>query len=195
MAEPDVTQILSGPGVLYVAPLGSTLPVVDATGEYPVVWPVAWRAVGYTDSGIDIVYTPSLKTINVDEEASPVGDILTTEKFEIKATLAEATLENLQQAISASTYTDDSAAHSALLLKGGQTGSTFPLTYVMVGAQGPGPGTNKARVVLVQKAIPMGAISLKMTRKDNVKFAVTFEARRVNGQPLYEIVDLTSTAS
>lgn len=197
MAEPDVTQVIAGPAVVYVAALGSTLPTLDGHGEYPIVWPVAWKAIGYTDGGVDAVYTPTFKEIDVDEEASPVGDILTKEKYEIKLTFAEATLKNYSASISACTYTDDSAANEAIFVKGGQNGNPvqYPLTYTMVGVQGPAPGTNLARIIILQKALPSGAVSLKMTRKDNQKFGVTFSARRINGQPLYQLTDLTVGAS
>ncbi len=91
MSEPDVTQIVAGSGVFYVAPLGTTLPTVAGHGEYPIVWPAGWAATGYTDDGIDAVYTPSLKEISVDEEASPVIDVLSTEKFHLALKMAEAT--------------------------------------------------------------------------------------------------------
>ena len=96
MAEPDATQIVAGPGKLYVAALGSALPTVDGHGEYPVTWPAAWKAVGYTDAGIDIVYTPTIKAIMVDEEASPVSDVLSEEKFHLAAHLALSGLQVLQ---------------------------------------------------------------------------------------------------
>lgn len=190
MAEPDATQVVAGPGLLYVAPLGTTLPTLDATGEFPVNWPVGWEAVGYTDAGIDQTYTPTIKEIEVDEEAAPVLDILQKEQFEISAHLAEATLQNLNRAISSSTYTVDTP-NSAVIVSGGSK----PITYFMIGVQGPAPGTNKARVIIVQKAIAKAAVQMKMTRKDKVVIPVTFSARKIANVNLFDIYDLTSTAS
>jgi hypothetical protein len=191
MAEPDATQVLAGPGKMYIAPLGSTLPTFDGHGEYPVVWPVAWKAVGYTDAGIDATYTPTVKEIMVDEETAPVSDILTAEKFSLAAHLAEATLQNLNRAISASTYVDDSVANQDIHV----TGGSQALNYVMVGVEGPAPGTNLKRVIILRKAIAKAAVAFKIQRKDKVVFPVEFDARQISGQALFEIHDFTLGAS
>lgn len=191
MSEPDVTQIVAGSGKLYVAPLGTTLPSVGVHGEYPITWPAGWIAVGYTDDGIDVVYTPSIKEITVDEEASPVADVLATEKFHIAAKLAEATLANLNRAIAASTLTDNSVSLEDINLNAGSQA----LNYVMVGVQAPAPGTGLARLVIVRKAIANTAVSMKIQRKDKVSFPVSFEARKLSGQNLFDIYDLTVGAS
>lgn len=188
MAEPDVTQIVSGPGLIKVAPMGTTVPVYDATtGENPIVWDAAWKDVGYTDAGIDAVYTPSIKQINVDEEASPVGDLLESEKYEVSAALAEATLANLNRAISASSFTDDTSTKKTIIVGIGSK----PLNYVMVAVVGPAPGTNLTRVIIIRKAICTSAVSMKITRKDKVTIPVKFDARKLSGQDLVTIFDLT----
>lgn len=192
MAEPDVTQIVSGPGLIKVAPLGTALPPYDvSTGENPVVWPAAWKDVGYTDAGIDAVYTPQVKQLTVDEETAPVGDILESEKYEISAGLAEATLQNLNRAISASTYLDDSTTNHAIVVGIGSK----PLTYVMVAVVGPAPGTNLTRVIILRKAICTSAVSMKITRKDKVVIPVKFDARKLSGSDLVTIYDLTTGAA
>lgn len=191
MSEPDATNIVAGSGLLYVAPLGTTLPTVDAHGEYPIVWPMGWVKVGYTDDGIDLVYTPSVKELMVDEEAAPVGDILTTEKYAITAKLAEATLANMNRAISASTFVDDSTANETITVSLGSK----PLNYLMVGVEGPAPSTNLRRVIIMQKAIAKSAVSMKMQRKDKVSIPVSFEARKLSGIDLVNIYDFTASAS
>ena len=190
MSEPDVTHIVAGSGVLYVAPLGTALPVAGVHGEYPVVW-TSWIPVGYTDAGIDFVYTPSIKEIMVDELAAPVLDVLTTEKAHIAAHLAEASLANLNRAISASTFTDNSLTLGDINLNAGSQ----PLSYMMVGVQCPAPGTNKARILIFYKAITNTAVSLKIQRKDKVVIPVQFEARQLSGQHLWDAYDFAIGAS
>lgn len=191
MSEPDATQVIAGSGKIYVAPLGSTLPTVDASDEYPVVWPVAWEAVGYTDDGIDFSYTPTIKELTVDEETAPVGDVLTAEKAFIGAKLAEVTLANLHRAIAASTLTDHSTSLGDIKLGAGSQA----LQYVMVGVEGPAPGTNKTRLIIFQKAITTVAVAFKMQRKDKVVFPVQWDARQISGQDLFNFYDLTANAS
>ena len=186
----DVTQLIAGSGALYVAPLGTTLPTLDMHGEFPVAWPSGWVPVGYTDAGIDCTYTPTVKAIMVDEEASPVDDVLAEEKFHIMAHLAQVTLSNYSNAISASTFTGADADSVIKVAIGSK-----PLSYVMLGVEGPAPGTNLGRVVIVQKAIANAAVGFKIQRKDKVVFPVQWEARKISGIDLVDIYDFTSTAS
>lgn len=177
MAEPDATQVIAGPGLIMIAPLGTALPTLAA----PVVWPAGWTAVGYTDAGIDIAYTPTVKEVMVDELTAPVLDILEKEKFHMAAHLAEVTLANLNAAIAASTL-DANGVHAGSL----------PLNYIMVGAEGPAPpsGSTNRRLIIIQKALTVVAVSMKMTRKDKVVFPVSWEARQLTGQDLFTISDL-----
>ncbi len=176
-AQPDVSQILVGPGLIYIAPLGTALPALTT----PLVWPAGWFQVGYTDAGVDAIYTPTIKEIYVDEEAAVVGDILEKEKFVIQAHLAEVSLTNLNAAISASTYTPATPQVTA---------GSQPLNYVMVGVVGPAPDTYTSRVILLQKAITTVAVSMKITRKDKQVLPVSWDARKVQGQNLFSITDI-----
>jgi hypothetical protein len=175
--QPDVSQIIAGPGLIYIAPLGTTLPTLT----FPLVWPAGWYTVGYTDAGIDAIYTPTIKPIYVDEEAAVVLDILEKEDFKIQAKLAEVSLTNLQAAIAASTYVQATPQITV---------GSLPLTYVMVGVVGPSVDTYNNRVILIQKAITTVAVSMKITRKDKQMFPVSWDARKLSGQPLFSITDI-----
>jgi hypothetical protein len=177
-SQPDVSQILAGPGLIYVAPVGTAQPALT----FPLVWPSAWFQVGYTDAGVDLVYTPTIKEIYVDEEAAPVLDILEKEKFVIQAHLAEVSLTNLNACISASTYVPTG---SPTLTFGSQA-----LNYVAVGVVGPAPDTYNNRVVLCQKAITTVGVSIKLTRKDKQVFPVSWDGRKIQGQVLGSVVDI-----
>jgi hypothetical protein len=191
MSEPTATQIIAGPATLYVAPLGTTLPATASPATWPPVWPAGWQAVGYTEKGVDLVFTPTIKPFTPDEEASAVYDILEAEKCDVSTILWEATIENYRNAISAHTSTDDGKVRSL------GTG-TLTLTYVMIGYQGPAPvsdsmtspaTTPHGRVVILQKAIVTSAISLNMSRRDIQKFAVKWEARKIAGQDLFDLYE------
>jgi hypothetical protein len=177
-AQPDVTQILAGPGLIYIAPLGTPLPPI----AFPLVWNPAWFLVGYTEAGIDATYTPHITPQYVDEEAAPVMDILEKEEYSISAILAEASLENLLVAISASTYTPGTTPH---LSAGSQA-----LNYFMVGVTGPAVDTYNVRLILMQKAISLGPVAVKITRKKYQTFAVKLDARKLAGQNLFDQYDI-----
>ena len=176
--QPDVSQILVGPGLILIAPIGTALPTL----VYPLVWPAGWFQVGYTDAGVDATYTPTIKEIYVDEEAAVVGDILEKEKFVIAAHLAEISLVNLQAAISASVYTPGATPQI--------TAGSMPLNYVMVGVVGPAPDSFNNRVILLQKAITTVAVGMKISRKDKQVLPVSFDARKIAGQSLFSITDI-----
>lgn len=191
MAEPTATQIIAGPATLYVAPVGTTLPNTSSPAVWPPTWPAGWVPVGYTEKGVDLIFTPTVKAFTPDEEASAVYDILEAEKVDVSAILWESTIENYNRAISAAVFSDDGAVRK--LAVGG-----LILRYVAIGYQGPAPvsdsmsspaSTPTGRVVIVQKAIVTSAISLNMSRKDIQKFAVKWEARKIAGQDLYDLYE------
>jgi hypothetical protein len=64
MAEPTATQIIAGQALLYVAPVGTAGPAVTGTpAPWPPVWSGTWKAVGYTDKGVDEIYNPNRETL------------------------------------------------------------------------------------------------------------------------------------
>lgn len=190
MSEPDATQLIKGSGLVLWAPLGSTLPTLSGHGEFPVTWPMAWTKVGYTDAGIDFTYTPTIKGLTVDEEASPVDFVLETEKAVLSCGLAEPTMANLNLGISASTVTTDTPNGVVKLSAGSQA-----LNFFMIGVEGPAGGTNKRRVMIFQKAIASAAVAMKIQRKDKVIIPVSFEAVKLSAQDLFDWYEFTATAS
>lgn len=189
-ANYDSTQVIAGPGIIMIAPLGTALPSLNSHGEFPITWPSGWVPAGYTDAGIDATYTPSMKALMVDEEASPVGDVLSEEKYHVTAHLAQVTLANYNAAISASTFATNVPDGTTQVSVGSK-----PITYVMLGIEGPAPGTGLARLILIQKAIANAAVGFKMQRKDKVVFPVQWEARKISNVNLVDIYDFGSTAS
>lgn len=191
MPEPTATQIIAGPATMYVAPVGSTLPATSSPATWPPTWPAAWKQVGYTEKGVDLIYTPTVKGFTPDEEATEVYDILEKQKAEISTILWESTIENYNNVISAGVFTDDGAVRK--LAVGG-----LVLRYLMVGFQGPAPvsdsmsspaSTPTGRVIIMQKAIVTSAISINMSRQDIQKFTVKFDARKIAGQDLYDLFE------
>lgn len=191
MSEPTATQIIAGPAVLYVAPVGTTPPATTSPATWPPTWPAGWQAVGYTEKGVDLIFTPNVKGFTPDEEAAVVYDILEAEKADVSAILWEATIENYNTAVSAGTFADDGKVRSLA------TG-TLVLRYVAIGFQGPAPVSDSmsspasdptGRVIIMQKAIVTSAINLNMSRKDIQKFSVKWEGRKIAGQPLYTLYE------
>lgn len=197
MSEPTATQITAGIATLYVAPVGTTAPTVTGVpATYPPTFGAAWRAVGYTDKGVDAVYTPTIKPYTPDEEADAVYDILDAEKFEISATLAEATVANYAAAISTASFSNDPTSKVWKVGVGGLTLTYTALAFLAPAPPGPAGALVTGRLVYIPKAIVMSAISVNVTRKDIQKFAIKWEARKIAGVDLYDTYDFyTGTGS
>lgn len=200
MSEPNANNVIAGPALAYLGPVGTAFPVVTGASEFPITPNSAFNEVGYTDTGVDFTYTPTVKSYTPDEEASPIYDILSAEKFEIAITFAEATLANYQTAVSLSTIATDNT-NGVIDVTVGFTGQAA-LNYLALLVTGPAPigsggsaAPAKARMLTVAKVLAGAPIAYKMTRKDVVKFAVKFEARKIAGQSLYNLYEFTSAAS
>lgn len=93
-------NIALGPGKLYVAALGSTVPA-----NLDDVWPVAFTLLGYTNDGSSQTYAPSYENVEVAEELEPLDSRPTGRVITVSMTLAELTAKNLKIAYNGGTVT------------------------------------------------------------------------------------------
>lgn len=96
-------EILTGVGDLYIAPVGTTFPAVDAVPN------ASWRALGYTQEGVSVKKKSKIETVNVDQDTGAVKAARSEEALTIETQLAELTLENLADYLG-NTVTDTPAA-------------------------------------------------------------------------------------
>lgn len=190
-------NVVVGSGIMYVAPIGTALPDVDGS-VYPIVWGAGWEQVGYTDDGVEITYSPTYKDIEVDEELSPVQVILVKESATIMAKLAEATILNMNRAISASLYSSSSAAANDIIRLDFGSGVS---EEVMVGFEGPAPGsTGLTRVFIAYRAKSVASVGQKYSRQDKVilplELRILADSTQDAGKRLGMMVDIgTDVAS
>lgn len=90
------SNVLTGPGDLYVAPIGTAEPA-SATATLNA----AFRNVGYTDGGINFSYALTAENITVDQELDPVRVKTTGRVATVQANLAEVNRMNLALALNA----------------------------------------------------------------------------------------------
>ena len=103
----DPVNILIGVGRMYVAPLGTTFPIVTATPAAP------WADLGETQDGVTVTPDQEIEEISVDQETGPVEAARTAETLVIETKLALATLENLA-VVMGGTVTDVPAASAVI---------------------------------------------------------------------------------
>lgn len=168
----NAVELLTGVGQLYIAPVGTTFPLLTATPSSP------WVSFGETQDGVKVATSIKFEELRVDQRSGPVKAVPTEEDLTIETKLALATLENQGYALGV-TVTDTppaagvigtraislhrgaSATEYALLFRGSQMspyGATYPAQY----------------------EVPRGYISavgaFEHKRNANVQVAITFKA-------------------
>lgn len=88
------SEVTTGPGTLYVAPIGTTEPA-SATATLDA----AWRDVGYTDGGINTSFQTTTEPVEVDQEFWPVDRKTTGQSGSISTVLAQINRMNLALAL------------------------------------------------------------------------------------------------
>jgi hypothetical protein len=100
MPSVDVPNVLTDPGYLFIAPLGSTLPAFTVVGsKFTDAWPVAWLPLGATDEGSQFDYSTKVEPITVAEFFDPIAYATTERAGSIAFNLANFTLSNYRRAV------------------------------------------------------------------------------------------------
>ncbi len=89
-----VTDILSGPVVVFTAPLGTTLPAqsLPAGGN----WPSGWVSIGYTKEPVTMSYTYETENHEIEQSLGPIARRKTAHTIALETVLAEFSAASLQ---------------------------------------------------------------------------------------------------
>lgn len=90
MSRGTASNVELGPGLLFVAPLGTTEPT-SATAALPS----AWRGVGYTEEGSTLNINLTQSEVEVAEEIDPLFYVLTKRASSLTVSMAEVSGKNL----------------------------------------------------------------------------------------------------
>lgn len=108
-------NLLTDPGYLFWAPLGSTAPVNTVAGSlFTDTWPVAWLGLGATEDGSTFSYESKVEPIRVAELFDPVRYATTERSGSIAFNLADFTLTNLRRALNGGTIITTGTGATAL---------------------------------------------------------------------------------
>lgn len=88
------SAVTTGPGILYVAPLGTTEPTSASATLDP-----AYRQIGYTNEGSTFSFDFSSADVEVAEELLPIRTDVTGQSAKLAFSMAEATRANLLLAL------------------------------------------------------------------------------------------------
>lgn len=134
------SNLIMGPGTLYDAPFGTAEPVAFAAPA------VAWRDVGGTQDGVTMSVSQEFAEIEVDQIPETPERRMTKREMTIATNLAEATLDNLANAINeeASSIVSGTGIKTFEPLNGL---ASFTPKYRASLFEGPGPGGFPRRVI------------------------------------------------
>ena len=95
-----VPNILTDPGFLMIAPLGSTLPTNTVAGSvFTDSWDAAWLSLGATTDGSNFSYNTTVQPITVAEFFDPIAYKTTDRAGSIAFNLANWALSNFRRAV------------------------------------------------------------------------------------------------
>lgn len=203
----NVKNILVGAASIYITKLTKTtqdLPAADSSKSYNALMlaDTNWRDMGYTTEGLELSYEPDYGDVMVDQLLDAARLFKQGLKVNLKTTLSEATLENMQVAFgqedTVTTYSGSvsssrdvlnvnaSGSTTTLNLTGGALG-TNPVERSLV-AVGNAPtqlgtsattlnvatGQKSERVYFARRVVSMDTVSHGLKRGDATVFPVTF---------------------
>lgn len=176
-----VPNLLTDPGSLYYAILGSTLPANTAVGGvYTDTWPVAWLSPGMTADGTEFHPSVTVAPIPAAEQIDPIAYRTTDRSTTLQFTLLSATATNLALALNGATKTVTGTAGT---------------TSTQVSPVGPGQETrymwgwesiNKDVLLIGYQGINSGDLALALKKAPSTgsfAFTVNLEVPASTGRP------------
>lgn len=99
-------NVLTDPGYLFYAPLGTTVPTMTVSGsKFTDAWPAAWLSVGATDDGSEFDYETKVDSVEVAEFFDPIKWVTTSRSGSLAFAMADWTLTKLKLALNGGTVT------------------------------------------------------------------------------------------
>lgn len=165
----DAYSLLTGVGRLYIAPVGTAFPALTASPSG------SWRELGDTQDGVDVNSDDKVELVRTDQRTGPVKATRTDETIVIKTKLAEATLENLADALGG-TVTDTAPGVGTIgtreiSLHRGATVAEFAFLF-----RGTSPYGNFPAQYELPRAYCDEVGALKYEKGKNMSIPVTFKA-------------------
>lgn len=164
---PDPFSLTPASGASYAASGG----VLDSSA--------AWRSVGFTSDGLEVMYEPTFGEVEVDQQLDVAKLFKQSQRVMLRTTFAEATLRNLLVVFGAkdSDYAGSDAAQESLLLSVGALNEE-PTERALV-AVGNAPRTSDAnedreRVYYARRVLSVESSSHQLSRNESTRFPVTF---------------------
>lgn len=110
-----INGIATGPGWLFHAPLGSSIPTHTVSGSvFTDSWPGAWSLLGATDEGSEWSYELDTENVEVAELLDPVQVVATGRTIALAFALANISVTNFKRAMNGGTPTTSGSGATLL---------------------------------------------------------------------------------
>jgi hypothetical protein len=91
-------NVLYGVGILFTAPVGTSVPSDQNLGVGTSWTGLGWSYVGGTEAGVTLTFNPTTQNINIEEQPTPVAVAINTADLQVTTSLSEETLTNVNLA-------------------------------------------------------------------------------------------------
>lgn len=187
----NVVNLIQGPADVYTGAFGATEPADTTVNTAPPA--SSWTGVGATMGGVNITINQTLAVLDVDQLVDVPARRLTARDLQIKTTMAEATLANLNLAMNDTTQASGAGYAN---LEPQFTNSAITPTYraLLLDGQAPGSSTDSFnRRVIARKVLAIDNISIDYAKATQGGIPVTWGAHYVTSAIApFHIVDQTS---
>ena len=92
------SNVLYGVGVLFTAPVGTSVPSDQNLGVGSSWVSGGWSYVGATEQGVSLTFNPTTTDIRIEEQQTPVAALVDNVSLQITTSLSEETLTNINMA-------------------------------------------------------------------------------------------------
>ena len=191
MANNLAYQVIMGAAKLYVGAYGAAEPADVDVNVVPQA--SAWTDTGFTNDGISIMINQAFANMTVDQIADIIGRKMTERDIQVKANLAEATLENLTYALNSGTITTGSGFK---LYTPVFDGTELQPVYRSIILDGLAPasalGVTKRRRLILRRVLSIENVETAYKKGDMTLVPITFGCHYVDTTTApFKIVDQT----
>lgn len=180
------SEVLTGPGTLYVAPDNEAFPLTPDTAPS-----VNYKDIGYSESGWNLVVDKDFENIEVAEEVDPIDVRKTGQTARMRGEAAQFSLEVLQEAMGGGTITVDTVAGTKTYVPPASNVVARRTLLFRTSAPAVG-GAARNRDIRVTHAVATGGIDTPHDKAPAKSLlGIDFQMVKVSGDNLFSIMDKT----
>jgi hypothetical protein len=187
-------NICQGPATLYTGAFGTTEPADSAVASAPGA---GWTDVGIITDGTAVLMEMDLTygEQGADQLVDAVGARLTKRTIQVTASLAEATLTNLQLALNQLATINVQTGYSTLDPASAASSTQPTYTALLIDGWAPTLSTGAAarRRIIVRKTLTASKLAMEFEKSKAAAFACTWTAYYVSGSiGIFHVTDATA---